>query len=244
MTGTYRIAGRSIRIDSLFEEVQRLCAGYSEETETVDIAVRTVPEDIAFEQEKSEKERTLSGLPPVRYEDSYLETLAVYRQIAERMPAYDTVLFHGSCIAVDGAAYLFTAKSGTGKSTHTRLWREMLGEKAVMVNDDKPLIRLTKDGAVICGTPWDGKHHLSSRTEVPLKAICLLERAAENSIRPAGFYECYPMLLQQVYRPMDGASMKKTLELIDRLAASVSLWRLGCNMDPEAAQISYNAMKD
>ncbi len=244
MTGTYRIAGRSIRIDSLFEEVQRLCADYREETETVDIAVRTVPEDIAFEQEKSEKERTISGLPPVRYEDSYLETLAVYRQIAERMPAYDTVLFHGSCIAVDGAAYLFTAKSGTGKSTHTRLWREMLGEKAVMVNDDKPLIRLTKDGAVICGTPWDGKHHLSSRTEVPLKAICLLERAAENSIRPAGLYECYPMLLQQVYRPMDGAAMKKTLELIDRLAASVSLWRLGCNMDPEAARISYNAMKD
>ena len=65
-----------------------------------------------------------------------------------------------------------------------------------------------------------------------------------NSIRPAGFYECYPMLMQQVYRPMDGAAMKKTLELIDRLAASVSLWRLGCNMDPEAARISYNAMKD
>jgi len=51
------------------------------------------------------------------------------------------------------------------------------------------------------------------------------------------------MLLQQVYRPADGEALKKTLALVESLAASVSLWRLGCNMEVEAAQIAYNAMK-
>ena len=107
--------------------------------------------------------------------DDYLETLAVCRRIAERMPEHDTFLFYGSCIAVDGAGYVFTAKSGTGKSTHTRLWREMLGVRAVMVNDDKPLIRIADDGSVIYDPPWDCNHHLSHNIAVPLKAICILE---------------------------------------------------------------------
>ena len=51
------------------------------------------------------------------------------------------------------------------------------------------------------------------------------------------------MLLQQVYRPADAEAMKKTLVLIDRLAAVTPLYRLGCNMDPEAAQVAYRAMK-
>ena len=107
--------------------------------------------------------------------DDYLETLAVCRKIAERMPEHNTFLFYGSCIAVDGAGYVFTAKSGTGKSTHTRLWRELLDNRATMVNDDKPLIRIADDDAIIYGTPWDGKHPLSHNIAVPLKAICILE---------------------------------------------------------------------
>ena len=63
-----------------------------------------------------------------KYSDIYLETMAVYRKIEDKLLDYDTILFHGSAVAVDGVGYLFTAKSGTGKSTHTRLWREMLSE--------------------------------------------------------------------------------------------------------------------
>ena len=108
--------------------------------------------------------------------DEYLETLAVYRKIAEKMIDYDTILFHGSVIAVDGIGYLFTAKSGTGKSTHTRLWRELFGERAVMVNDDKPLIKVSENGIIVYGTPWDGKHRLSTNTFVPLKGICFMSK--------------------------------------------------------------------
>ncbi len=240
MTDTYRFADKCIRITSVCPRVHELCSDYRAQGQP-DFAVETTQADIDFEREKSRREAEARGGPAVS--DAYLETLAVYRRIAERMPAYDTVLFHGSCVAVDGAGYLFAAKSGTGKSTHARLWRELLGQRAVMINDDKPLLRLTDEGALVYGTPWDGKHHLSRNASVPLKAVCILERAAVNSIRPVTAREAYPMLLQQVYRPANAEAMEQTLTLIDRLAAAVRLWRLSCNMDVEAARIAYEAMK-
>lgn len=242
MTGFYCIADRNICVRSLYSDVHALCEGYRAEG-VPDFEVITAQADIDFEREKSAREAAVEGISVRRYSDGYLETLAVYRKIAERMPTYDTILFHGSAVSVDGAGYLFTAKSDTGKSTHTRLWRELLGDRAVMVNDDKPLIRITDEGAVIYGTPWDGKHRLSNNISVPLKAICVLERAAENRIVPISAGEAYPVLLQQAYRPMDGEAMRKTLALLDRLAAGVSLWRLECNMDIEAAKVAYDAMK-
>ena len=180
------------------------------------------------------------------FSDSYLETLAVYRRIAEKMPDFDTILFHGSCVAVDGVGYLFAAKSGTGKSTHTRLWRQVFGDRAVMINDDKPMIRAGSEGEspVIFGTPWDGKHHLSTNTCVPLKDLCILERAGENTIRALSPREAYPLLLKQVYRPMNMPAMEKTLCILDRLMTSVGLWRLGCTIDPQAACIAYNAFQN
>ena len=159
------------------------------------------------------------------------------------MPDYGTFLFHGSCVAVDGQGYLFTAKSGTGKSTHTRLWREYLGDKAVMVNDDKPLLSVLESGVIVHGTPYNGKHKLGSNISVPLKAICILERAEENHIERITKAQAYAMLLQQVYRPQDSAQMAKTLQLIDKAAERTELYRLGCNMDISAAETAYNAMK-
>lgn len=243
MTNTYQFAQVNIAVSSLHDQVHRLCREYQSPGAEVDFSVEIRQSDIDFEGKKSEGEREMGDIPIRRFTDPYLETLAVYRKIAERMPEYDTVLFHGSCVAVDGEGYLFTAKSGTGKSTHTRLWRELLGGRAVMVNDDKPLIRLTDGSPVIYGTPWDGKHRLSANIAVPLKAICVLERAEENTIRRITIQEAYPVLLQQAYRPADRMAMMKTLALIDRLAAAVQLWRLGCNTDIEAARVSFDAMK-
>lgn len=115
--------------------------------------IATTQYDIDFEREKSAREDTKEGIPIRQFSDAYLETLAVYRKIADYLLSCDTLLFHGSVIAVDGEGYLFTAKSGTGKSTHTRLWREYFGERAVIVNDDKPLLHITDSGVTAYGTP-------------------------------------------------------------------------------------------
>lgn len=243
MKETYRIANTVIEICSLHKRVHRLCADYRIASEPADFCVEITQDDIDRERRHSAEDNSMMKQSAIQQPDNFIEEYAVYRKIAEKMPDFDTFLMHGSCVAVDGIGYLFTAKSGTGKSTHTRLWREMLGDRAIMINDDKPLIRIKDKGATIFGTPWDGKHHLSTNCAVPLKTICILERAEQNTIRRVSKSEAYPILIQQIYRPSDSAVMRKTLTLIDRLLVSVDLWRLGCNMDPEAAEVAYQAMK-
>lgn len=242
MKNVYKIGGKTIEINSIYEEVHTLCKDYFC-GKIPDFTVKISQSDINYERKKSAIEDEKEGIPVRNFSDSYLETLAVYRKIAEQMLAYDTLLFHGSVIAVDGIGYLFTAKSGTGKSTHTRLWREYLDEHVIMVNDDKPLLQITKNGVIAYGTPWDGKHHLSSNISVPLKAICILTRANENHIEHITKSTAYPMLLQQAYRPQDSLNMKKTLELLDKIADNIALYQLGCNMEIEAVETAYNAMK-
>jgi len=239
-----RLADKTIEIKNLYPYVEEYCKDYETSGEAdTDFLFRIKQKDIELERDRSEQEDIEEGREVRHFSDEYLETLAVYRKIAEQMPFYDTILFHGSAIAVDGKGYLFTAKSGTGKSTHTGLWRELLGERAVLVNDDKPLIRIMENGAAtVYGTPWDGKHRLSSNISVQMKAICILERALENSIREITKKEAYPMLLQQVYRPADPGALKKTLLLLDRM--DVKFYKLFCNMTISAAECAYRTMAD
>ena len=233
------LIGKILRISTLHDMVKDQCNEYLTNEEP-DYSLKIVPADIDFERLKAHREDILEGKEPQSYSDAYLETLAVYRKICEKMVDYDTILMHGSVVAVDGEAFLFTAKSGTGKSTHTRYWREVFGERAVMVNDDKPLLKLTEDGVLACGTPWDGKHRLSTNVCVPLKAICILERGEDNEIYPISAQEALPMVFQQTHRPK---KLGKYMEIIDKLTQRVKFYRLRCNLSPDAAKIAYEAMK-
>jgi len=238
---TIQIAGTAAAVSAMFESTRFFCQEYLSQAEP-DFSVRVCGADIEYERQKSAREDALEGLPPREYSDAYLETIAVQRKIVQHLFEYDTLLFHGSVVAMDGSAYLFTAKSGTGKSTHTRLWRQVYGSRAVMVNDDKPFLRLTSSEVLAYGSPWNGKHRLSTNTCVPLKAICILERGSENRIRPIPAKEALLILLQQSSRPAEGAQMGKYLELIDMLSSRVAFYRLQCTMDPEAAIIAHDAM--
>ena len=242
MKATYRFADQTISVNTTYSDTHTLCRDYRT-GDHAGIEVLISRQDIEFERLKSEREEMIKGGMWSNKTDGYLETLAVYRKIAEIMPYYNTILFHGSCVAVDGEGYLFTAKSGTGKSTHTGLWRQLLGERAIMVNDDKPLIRVSDTAAVAYGTPWDGKHRLSTNMAVPLKAICLLGRSEENHIETITASDAYPILLQQTYRPSDPTALRRTISLLDWLSVRVRLYRLGCNMNLDAAAVSYEIMR-
>ena len=231
MIGLYRIAEKNVEIVSRFEDVHALCRDYKAEGDA-DLNVTSREEDV-------ERERLFADAP---YPDGYLETLAVYRKIAEVMPQWNVFLIHGSAVAADGTGYLFTAPSGTGKSTHARLWRELLGTRAVTVNDDKPLVRVGAETIDVFGTPWNGKHRLGTNTHVPLKGVCLLEQAPENSITRLSATEGFTLLLGQVYRPREVSGMEKTLTLLDELCRRVRIYRLRCNMDIESAKLSFSTM--
>ncbi len=243
-----RLAEKNIEVFPFFSYLEEYCKEYIISTNdkhiSLDFQVEINQEDIKFERYKSEREDIAEGHEIRSFSDEYLETLAVYRRIAEKMPEYDIILFHGSIIAVDGIGYLFTASSGTGKSTHARLWREYFGERAVMVNDDKPLIKISQNGIIAYGTPWDGKHRLSNNIAVPLKAICILERSNENQISKIKYKEAFSMLLQQTYRPSKPENMVKTIQLVEKLGKTVNIYHLGCNMNPEAARIAYETMQE
>lgn len=238
---TIGLADQAVGVRANYESTRDFCRDYLT-TKEPDFSVDICREEIDFERQKSAREDVLEGIPVREFSDAYLETLAVYRKIADKMLYHDTLLFHGSAIAVDGEGYLFTAQSGTGKSTHSRLWREVFGDRAVMVNDDKPLLRITDKGVEVFGTPWNGKHHLGANLSAPLKAICLLERGTENQIREIPFREALPMLLQQSYRPTAAKEMNKLLDLLDRMTHRCAFYRLQCNMDRRAALLSYGAM--
>ena len=111
-----------------------------------------------------------------------------------------------------------------------------------MINDDKPLLRVEEDKVYICGTPWNGKHRLGNNIMVPLKGLCILTRGEENRIEPVTFKEVLPMLVQQSHRPKTPGAIPAVLELLKKITDRTGLYRLACNMDPEAALVAYNGM--
>lgn len=229
------LAGITVEVCSLYPDVKELCREYLCDDEP-DIIIWMSEKDIEKEREKyPQGERESAG---------YIETLAVYRKIVEKAIGYGILLIHGSAVAVDGRGYLFLAPSGMGKSTHTRLWREYFGDRAEMINDDKPLLRMEDDQILVCGTPWNGKHRLGSNKSVPLQGLCILRRGSENTIRRISAKEAYPDLLRQIYRPFaDENKMKRTLELMDQLLR-MPLFYMKCTISREAAQMAYAAMKE
>lgn len=170
-----------------------------------------------------------------------MESLAVYRKICEKLLDKDIVLFHCSALQFRGKAYLFTAPSGTGKSTHTRLWREYFGSDVQMVNDDKPLLKISPEKVTVFGTPFAGKEGLQTNTSAPVAGIVLLHQDTQNRIRRLSEEEAYPRLLSQTYRPKEQMAIVKTMELVERLAA-LPVYSLGCTISTEAVETAYHAL--
>lgn len=236
-----KLAGISVEIHALYDSLP-----YAESYETDEAPAFTVSiteRDIAAEQSKSITECAYEGIPYPGYSPAELENTAIYRKIAMKLPEYDAFVFHGSAVAVGEKAFLFTAKSGTGKTTHTNLWLKNIKDSYI-VNGDKPILRMMAGKPFVCGTPWMGKEGCGCNKIVPLAAICLLNRETENHIEKTVFQKVYPRLIGQCYRPPDGALMAKTIRLLERIGGCVSLYELFCNMEDEAAMVAFGGMAD
>lgn len=235
-----KIAGQVGFVSALFGSTPVFLENYVTE-DPADFSVTVTPEDLVREQLMRNLEAAEEGLKPRKSTDPFLERLAILRKFGEKLMEYDTLLVHGSAVAVDGVGYLFTAPCGMGKSTHTRLWRQVFGDRAIMINDDKPFIRMTDAGVTVCGSPWSGKHGLDTNAEVPLGGICLLERGRVNLI-----HRIIPEETETVIRELRWFMEPELVPLFDSLAEKllcrVPVWHMACNMDPEAARISHSVM--
>ena len=235
------IAGLVVGVQPLFQSTREYCRPYLTDKQP-EFFVCVAGEDLIFQQMLLEQEAMEEGLKIRKFTEPFLERATIQRKVADELIKRNTLMLHGSTVAVDGRAYLFTAPCGTGKSTHTRLWRELFGDRAIMVNDDMPFLQITSNGVLAYGSPWSGKHGLDTNITVPLKGVCILDRGTENRIVSISPEEALPVLLKQSAPPEDAAKLPRFRTLVAALACSARLWRLHCTKDQEAAQVAFHAM--
>lgn len=227
MVQHYSIAGLVVEMDSFGRTVEQAKPYRCDEAE---------PQIVIRSDWRSLQQRQ----PHLSDEDcEYLTTGgSFYRQLLQ----YDGFLLHSSAVVVDGRAYLFSASCGTGKSTHTGLWLKTFGERAYILNDDKPALRLEDGQWYAYGTPWSGKYDISTNIRVPVAGICFLKRGAENVIRPFGGSAAVFAFLEQTARPAAKDSRMTIMTLLEKLLDKVPIWQMECNMEPDAPIVSYEAM--
>ena len=230
---TIKFASLAIGIDNKYQQIARLSKDYLTDEPPL-FTVSVTEEDI-------EKERVNSE---TSFSPSYYESIIVYRKIAEKLPEYDAFLFHGSVIELRGKAYVITAHSGVGKTTHTRLWLSEFGDEVSILNGDKPTIRIIDGIPYACGTPWQGKEDYGKNDMKPIAGFVFLSRGEKNiayEITPA---DAVIRFMSQIYLPKESkAQLAKTLSLADLVIKSSKLVHLECNMSGEAEHVCRKALE-
>ena len=227
-----KVAGINVLVKNRYKYSEFLCREYVTDEEHTDFEVSADEKAISIEMENSNIEITVA----------YAESVCLHREIAERLAEYDAFLLHSALIECDGVGVAFTARSGVGKSTHIMLWQKNFGDRVRIINGDKPIVRFVDGELRAYGTPWLGKENLGENSYCKLSALCFIERGEKNKIIKISAELAAMPMFSQIYLPQNAENAGKTLELADRFASSVSFYRLACNMEDEAAQVSYNAI--
>lgn len=227
-----RIAQLNIKINNHYKYLEKICKDYIVEDTNYDFEIDISNEDIKYEQSISKDV----------FPAYYLETIACYRLISKKIINYDGFLLHGSVLKVDNDAYCFSAPSGTGKTTHTKLWQEYLQDKMTFINGDKPIIRIIDNIPYAFGTPWNGKEGYGTNDYAPLKALCFIERGIDNEINDLPKEKVISKLANQIIIPNEIDALDKTINLINKMLDYTKTYVLKCNMDISSAILSYNYM--
>lgn len=227
MVQYYRIAGLVVQMDTFGRTLKQAEPYLCEKLQPqIDIA--------------SDWKALQSRQPHLNRDDS--EYISTGSSFYTQLMRYDGLLLHASAVVLDGKAYLFSANSGTGKSTHTQLWLKQFGQRAYILNDDKPALRRENGKWYAYGTPWSGKYDINTNARVPVAGICFLTRAQHNSIRPFKGSKAAYDFLQQTLRPVNAQLRVNLMTLLGLLMEEVPMWQLECNMEPDAVCVSYEAM--
>ena len=232
----YDIAGLKVNMNLRFPYTIERAKAYlvGKDIDSPDMCVNITDEDL---------DRWIKHFKSEEFTDQFEYMLAggsFYQQLLD----FDGMMLHASAVVVDEKAYLFSAKSGTGKSTHTELWLKLFGDKAYILNDDKPAIRYEDGKLYAYGTPFSGKHDLSANKRAEVAGICFLERALENSIEQISPKQSVHLMLEQTIRSNEIEFMDKLLFVMDKLLTSVKVYKLYCNMDISAARLAYETMSN
>lgn len=173
-------------------------------------------------------------LPPEMVEHIYL----AYKFALSALE-YDCVNWHASAIMYKNKAYLFSAPANGGKSTHTKLWRQVFGTQAVqIINDDKPAIRLVQNTLYVYGTPFSGGTALNTNIKAPLGAVVFLKKSNRNTVRKVGGKEILPLFLDGFPRNLSAKRTEKVLDLAQQIVETIPCYSMECTQSEEAAVIA------
>lgn len=155
-----------------------------------------------------------------------------------------TVLFHAAVVSHDGKGYMFLGPSGTGKSTHARLWLQHI-EGAELMNDDNPVVRIGDDGSVtVYGSPWSGKTPCYRNVSCPLGGIVVLSQALYNKIQRLKGIPAYVALMESISGKRWNKRIADGLHQTENaLASSIPVWHLECLPDEAAARLCWSNVK-
>lgn len=171
-----------------------------------------------------------------------MENFAFSCDFNRKVIPYQTMLVHSSALIYQDEAYLFSGDSGVGKTTHTKLWLKAFGDKVHIMNDDKPVVRLYDDHAVVYGTPFDGGSGIALNESYPLKAIIFIERGEQNSVRIPASREIIQKLYFQTAHMVDADTAEKMLHNFEKLLSLTKFYILTCNMDISAAYVAFDSI--
>ena len=232
----FSVAGLNVRVDNLYPETEEKCAAYRIESDTAyDLTISMTQGQIAAAQ-KYMKDRFGQMLSLGQAEAEFIH-LDLYRQLF----AFDAFRMHGVAVEKGGEAYIFTAPSGYGKTTHAGLWVQAF-EDARIINGDNPIIRL-KDGVFYAyGSPFCGKEGYHVNTGMPLKGICYLQRSIENRIERMEPFMAFGQLMHE-YEVFTHKQMEQATKVCNQLVEQVPAYRLFCNKEIDAARVAFEGMR-
>ena len=230
----YKIANLNIEINPKTEYSANRLRSYINSGTENDFAVEVFPQDIEYELTLAEEGGDISA-----------EFIAIFRKICkEILLNYNGMFLHSAAIKYKGKAYLFTAPSGTGKTTHIQLWKQYVGDSVEIINGDKPLLREEKGVINVYGTPWQGKEGLGSNTFAPLGGIIVLQRGLQNDITRVPVSEALKLLLSQTLRPANAYSVDKLLSFLSKILQTTPVFKLNCNISQDAVKAVLKAINE
>ena len=232
----YKIAEMNIAYAPRYAFTEEYLKDYETNEADYELEVKVTDEMIAYEHRLNME---IHGDPMA---DALCEAVAVLRVICDYIIDRHGFFLHCSCLKYENKAIVFTAPSGTGKSTHARLWREYFGDKVEMINDDKPLVREKNGAFIIYGTPWNGKHRIGSNISAPISAIFFLEQAKENKTERIDTVTALTLLLQQTVIPQTKGALQKLLDMLSKLIEDVPMYKLYCDISHEAVETALSEL--
>lgn len=156
---------------------------------------------------------------------------------------YQGLVIHASTIKWNNKGIMFTAPSGTGKSTQVKLWQEHVKD-VIVLNDDNPAVRIIDNKPIVFGTPWSGSSYINTNDSAPLTSIIIVKQAPQNTLRRLSIQEAMLHFLPRVFLPyFDQNQMIKAMDIYEKIIAHVPVYLLQCRPDKEAVELVYECLK-